>query len=615
MRSLTHTELTRRVRRLYTLVVRPFLVCLAAAAAWAQSNPAAQAVVQDSTHLSQVLEGERAYRVYLPPSYAQSRTRYPVIYWFHGFEQASDVAFYTSEIASYVSTHDVIVVNSGPVETSGMFPLYFPELINRVDSTLRTIPDRDHRAVTGYLAGGFFALLVAGKFPDLVSSASSFLGPTDYTVGPHGFDVDYNLDDYFANYDGVRTRLITETGQFLSYYHKRLTGVWGYARDGHETENFDTRDCTPGLAKTFDFHMQQFAQPSPKPAVFSHADVYPNFIVWDWQVASARRQPGVTILQDVSPTGFRSAVREWMPAGATLPQVKLSIASAPVYKPGSSHMVTYLRLRDGYARRSPLRADGEGRLNFDLDGDAYQVGISADPLIAVTGYEITDASWATAGEPVKLKVKFANVGAGPSRPLDVHWEAADTSVKFDTPAGHLGALGPGESAALPVSIDAPDPRRTWLRFVAVAGASRLPIRVPMYPHSDPIKVFQIADGTTVDVMHHAVSENTVTFGEGNRDGHAAPGEEFAVLVPDGEFLRAAELFTNDPCVDNTVRGTDTWTDFDHSGASVVYSLPRIRKECEPGYVIHMLGRIMLPRTPEPQPWYVSIEIPIWYRSK
>jgi hypothetical protein len=560
-----------------------------------------------------VLNGERAYRVYLPPAYAASQARYPVIYWFHGYEPAGDIIAYSRQIEAYVATHDVIVVNAGPVATTGVYPLYFPELVERIDGTLRTIADRDHRAVSGYLAGGFFAFLMAGKYPGLVSSASSFLGPTEYSVGPAGFDVEYSLDDFHANYGGVRTRLVTETGHFLSFYHRRLNAVWAWARSGHETENFDSTECTPELAKTFDFHAHEFTRPQAKPAVFSHADVYPNFAVWGWEVASTRRRPGVTVLEDVSSSGFRSAVREWIPGGAALPEVKLSITSAPIFAPGSSHMAAILRLRDGNARRVPLRADAQGRLSFELDGDAYQVGFSAAPLLAVTGYDIAGAAWATAGEPVKLLVRFANVGAGASRPTEIRWEGADAGVTFDSPSGALGALAPGESATVPVTVTAAGPTRTFLRFTAIAGSARLAVGVPLFPHADATKVFQIADGARVEVMRHAAATAEVAFGEGNRDGHAAPGESFAVLIPDGEVLRAAELFTNDPCVDNTMRGTDDWSDYDHSGASVVYSLPRIRKECAPGHVVHFLARVLLPHAPEHQTWYLAIEVPVWWR--
>jgi hypothetical protein len=506
------------------------------------------------------------------------------------------------------------VVNSGPIETTGVYPMYFPELVMQVDGTTRTLADRGHRAVSGYLAGGFYAFLMAGKYPDLVSSASSFLGPTEYSVGPKGFDTEYNLEDFYQNYEAVRTRLVTESGHSLRFYHRRLNDFWKVARDGHETEHFDSTECTPELPKTFDFHMNAFAHPSPAPAAFHHADAYPNFTVWGWEVASARRRPGVTILENASITGFRSAVREWMPGGALMPDVKLSVASAPVYPPNSSHMVTYLRLRDGFVRRSPVRADAHGRVNFELDGDAYQVGISASPLVTMTGYEIMDAAWATSGEPVKLQARFANVGAGPSRPMDIRWEAPDEGVAIDPGASHLGALAPGESAVVTVTFKSPDPKRTFLRFAANLGAAHVPGGVALFPHADATKVFQIADGKSAEVMRRGVSTAVVELGEGNGDGHAAPGETFAVLIPDGEFLRAAELITNDPCLDVSVRASDNWTDYDHSGASAKYSLAKVRKDCEPGYVMHVLARVLLPRAPDHQPWYLSLEIPVWYRA-
>ena len=78
--------------------------------------------------------------------------------------------------------------------------------------------------------------------------------------------------------------------------------------------------------------MAAFARPLPKPAVFSHADVYPNFVIWGWDVTSNRRPPGVTVLENVSRTGFRSAVREWIPGGAPIPEVETfrGVSPAPV---------------------------------------------------------------------------------------------------------------------------------------------------------------------------------------------------------------------------------------------------------------------------------------------
>ena len=594
----------------------------------------APAVVQDLTHLSQVLGGTRTYQVLLPPAYATSKKRYPVVYWFHGYEQSNRAR--DEETASYVATHDVIVVRTGPVETQGSYPLYFPELVDRIDKTLRTIPDRDHRAVTGFTVGGFMAFWMAGKYPDLVSSASSFNGIPEASAGPRDLDVEYNLDDQYNNYDGVRTRLVTGTPDSAQFYHRRMNGIWMYTRTGHETEGFDSDHGFQAIPKTLDFHLNAFANPLPKPGSFSHADVYPNFGVWGWEAVSDRRQPGFTVLENVSSKGFRSSVREWIPGGAVLPKVKLSLASGRMYPPGSSHSVTYIRLRDGNVRRVAQKADAQGRLSFELDGDAYEVGISDAPLLAIGGYEIADAAWATAGRPVKLRVKFWNKGAAPSPSMTIQWESANPGVTFEFPASRLYGLKPGESAVLAVTLTVADETRAMVKIFAVEGAgrtpaegqmrrpaarggpltegpNRMPVDVPLFPPAESTLDFHIADGRTFKVYQHAVQIADVTFGEGNRDGHAAPGESFAVLLPEGDALRAAELFTNDACVDLSPRGDDSWNDYDRVGASVRYSLPTVRAECPPGHVVHMLARVWIPNAPNHQVRYVALEIPVWWR--
>ncbi len=146
--------------------------------AWMFQPPqaSAPATIKDFSHTSQVLGGTRAYRAILPPGYASSQKRYPVIYWLHGYEGGDDER--EAIIANYVATHDVIVINAGPVETVGIYPLYFPELVDQVDRNLRTLANREHRAVSGFSSGGFMACCMAGKYPDLVASASSFMGNT-----------------------------------------------------------------------------------------------------------------------------------------------------------------------------------------------------------------------------------------------------------------------------------------------------------------------------------------------------------------------------------------------------------------------------------------------------
>jgi hypothetical protein len=314
------------------------LIALSAAHAFQRA-----AVVQDLSHRSQVMDGARAYRVYLPPDYAKSQKRYPVVYRFHGYD-AEDAARDTA-LAVYVGTHDLILVDSGPVETTGTFPLYFPELAEHIDRTLRTIADRDHRGVMGAGVGGFYAIWQASKCPDLVGSASSAGAATEATVGPRGFDLESALDELYSTLEPVRIRQSTASAT---------------------------------IPEALDFHMDAFAHPIPKPEHFSHIDPYPNFGVWNWEVVSDRRWPGFTVLENVSRSGFHSAVREWVPGGAALPNVKLTITSPRLYQPSTAYPVNYIRIRDGFQRHASQKSDAQGRLSFDVSGEEYEVGSVRD---------------------------------------------------------------------------------------------------------------------------------------------------------------------------------------------------------------------------------------------
>jgi len=569
--------------------------------------PPAPAVIRDLTHNSQALGGPRVYQAILPGAYVASQKRYPVIYWLHGYEQPD--AARDAEVAAYVTAHDVIVIKAGPVETTGTFAMYLPELTDHIDRTFRTIADREHRGLTGYAMGGFMALWIAAKYPDQVGSASAIGNPTEAEVGPDNLEVESRLDDLYANYGGVRTHIVTMGGTALQFYHARLNRIWSIAAPAHEIEAYGAGAIT----RTLDFHLRAFAKPLPKPASFRHADVFPNFSVWKWDVLSSRKQPGYTVLDHVSARGFRSSVREWIPGGATIPSVRLSVISAPLYQPGSAHSVMYVRLRDGNVRRAPQKADAQGRLAFDLDGDDYEVGISAEPDVVASGYEFVDAAWATAGAPLKLRVKFWNVGAVKSGTTVVQWESPSADVKFEPTTSRVLSLGSGESATVLVSVNCPDKMRRILSIVAAEGANRMEFEAPVFPAGDPLKDFQVVDGRSGEVYLHGVVGTQTVLGDGNGDGHAAPGERFALLLPDGDKWRLGEIFTNDSCVDNTMRLSDSWEQYDHAGASDHYSLALIRKDCQPGHVIHMLARMLLPGGINHEERYFTVDLPVWWR--
>ena len=73
--------------------------------------------------------------------------------------------------------------------------MYFPELVDYIDNNYRTIADREHRATAGLSMGGFMSFWVSGKYPDMISSASNFMGSSEFLVGPMGFPTEYRHDE------------------------------------------------------------------------------------------------------------------------------------------------------------------------------------------------------------------------------------------------------------------------------------------------------------------------------------------------------------------------------------------------------------------------------------
>jgi hypothetical protein len=627
--------MTRRIP--FSRALIPVLVCLVL-----KGGAAPEAIIHDREHSSEVLGEKRNYRIFLPPDYETSDKRYPVIYWFHGWGERfnqptrertdgnydSGTDYGGDNIANFVATHDVIVVkwdgynprqpgekyprpyNISPVETDRQFPLYFPELVSYIDANYRTVADRDHRATAGLSMGGFMSFWVSGKYPDLVSSASNFMGSSEFYVGPRGFDVEYRHEEMRNNYEGMRTRLVTGSRDFIRFYHRQMNAVWLYTRPRHETTEFDFDHGTPGMAKTLDFHMRAFASPLPVPEVWSHNDVYPTFSVWGWDVASQRRQPGITALENVSAAGFRSSIREWLPAGRLMPQVKLWISSAKLYPPRKPQPVTSIRLRDGQVRHTSLTADADGRLSFALDGDEYEIGIGSAPVLAIAGWKLEGGAWATAGKPVRVSVRLQNKGGSAFRPTALHWETPNPGVQIQDAAFNVPAVAPGRTIEVWLEFTVKDEDRLIAKFFVANRSVRIPLEIPLYPPATDETNFRIADGTALKLYQHAVRKSDLVLGDGNGDGIANPGERVAIVFPDGDAFRAAELFTNDAFVDNATRVSDDWSDYDHVGASAKYSLPLIAAQCPPGHVVRMLARFLQPDAPEHKIRYAAVEFAV-----
>jgi len=126
-----------------------------------------------SATLPSRLAGPIPARVYLPPCYARSQTRYPVLYLLHGkgFKEdqwerlgvatAADGLIAAGEIAPLL-----IVM---PREQGGerWDEALAREAVPRVDADFRTAPQREARALGGLSRGGGWAVHIGLQFPEL----------------------------------------------------------------------------------------------------------------------------------------------------------------------------------------------------------------------------------------------------------------------------------------------------------------------------------------------------------------------------------------------------------------------------------------------------------------
>jgi hypothetical protein len=591
-----------------------------------------EAQILDLKHYSRVFGEERNFRVFLPPDYERApHKRYPVIYFFHGHSERhnqpprnrsgydSGEQYGGDNIARFVGRNDVIVVkwdgynprtpgedyprpyNVRP-ETHRQFPFYFPELVRHIDSTFRTIADRDHRATSGLSMGGFMSFWIAGKYPDLVGSASNFMGSSEFYAGPNGFPTEYRHTDMYRNYEGMRTRIVIGSRDFIRWYHRRMNAIWDFTRPHHEHEEFDWDHGTPGMAKTLGFHMEAFRNPLPRPSLWHHSDVYPSFEGFGYSVQTDRRRPGFTTIENVTRSGFRSAVREWLPSGALMPSVAVRVTTDALYRPGRPYWITGVNLSTGEVRQIRQTADQAGCLRVAVDGHLNEIGISDDgsPIVTATGWRVVDDAWATTGKPVRLAIALLNKGASEARDIRATVDSPNPGVNFQQREVSLARLGPGESAEprQHVVLTVADPDREIVKLVVRLKGLEVPLEIPLFRETKETADFVVADGASVPVWERAITREARTVGTGNADGIAAKGETVAIAIRDGEAIRLAEAFTSHACVDSSRRVSDAWGRYDNVGASAKYSLLLLSATCPDGAEIPIFIRYQLPNKPE-----------------
>lgn len=141
-------------------------------------------LVQESRVMqSRILDQEVRFSVCLPANYFETSEHFPVVYLLHGLGddetswlEYGQISQFAGKFTSEKEIVPMIFVMPQGFRTyyvndyAGTFlyqDMFVKELVPHIDSLFRTLPEREKRAVTGYSMGGFGAMILPLKQPEM----------------------------------------------------------------------------------------------------------------------------------------------------------------------------------------------------------------------------------------------------------------------------------------------------------------------------------------------------------------------------------------------------------------------------------------------------------------
>lgn len=139
------------------------------------------------------------YNIVLPEAYDEEpEKRYPVLYLLHGYT-SNYILWGQMRVPEYASLYELIVVmpdvgnswyinwaESEDGQKNAWEDFIIEDLIGHVDATYRTIAAREGRAINGLSMGGYGAIMLGLKHPDLFCSIGSHSGALEYARSARG---------------------------------------------------------------------------------------------------------------------------------------------------------------------------------------------------------------------------------------------------------------------------------------------------------------------------------------------------------------------------------------------------------------------------------------------
>ena len=561
----------------------------------------------DASHFSKTFKTNKPYRIYLPSEYSNNPgKRYPVVYFFPGnkgdhklkFEGAKQLVERNSVILvawnGRTSPKDDRPYNTGyhsNINYSVQFKDYFEEFVKHIDKTYRTRPDRSYRALIGHSMGGHMAFYLAGKYPHLVGTAVSSKGSPEFFLGYPNNHTLYQHRYLFKNLYGVKLRFQNGTpGEELVHLNTEVhRGAlreqeldYAYkAYEGGHTLTFEE------FTEAFNFVIDAFKKPLPPPKRWHHADLYPNFEVWGYEVKSNLKEPGFIELHGVTKGGLTTQTRKWQPDGILIAGVRLNIKTAPVYKPRTSYTLLDYNNTTGTKKTSTVSSDSAGRIGIATNHQQHFFGIyekMAAPEIVVTGYKAdNEGKFLKHRQPVKLQLHLLNRGGSTASGMKATLSSSTPGVLIEEPTVALSPIESGDilkADGFTVIANNPPPAdgtTPYIRFNITITDDRGNFWKDEF---DALVMYNVPTFTDIGID----DGDSEIYGSGNGNNVAEPGETVMIY----QQSHRTKLYYDDPYVDYERLHDDLQPDKWGDGYALS-SLIHISKDCPPGHVIRFLA--------------------------
>lgn len=564
---------------------------------------------EDHTHFSKVFNREKSFRIFLPSDYNTSQKKYPVIYYFHGNTGTHELNM--DNLSQMVSDNSVILVawngrsvdsdlrpynigNHSNINYRVQFKDYFLELVNHIDSTFRTLTDRSNRAVIGHSMGGIMSFFIAGKYPDMIGTAVNSKGSPEFFIGYPKNHTLYNVRYMFKNLYWVRLMFTNSTdGELVNLNNevnagalnvKDLNYVYRVYKGGHSLSPAEFKDL-------FSFVISSFKNPLPVPKRWTHADLYPNFDVWGYEVRSNLAESGFIELKGVTNEGIGIVTKKWQPDGRLIQGVAINVKTPPVYNPETIYNLLDYNITHDIKTLSEVKSDAEGKISFSVNYENHQIGISkkgspADVVFAA--HSVNDNGiFLEQDKENELKLRLLNRGGSNAKGLKVTLTTITKEVLIANPTIEIKDIPANEMVWLAQAF-----KVTARNKPTVDGSPfriRFNITISDNSHEvwedefDAPVFYDVPEFTNIGID----DGDSEMFGAGNGDNIAQPGEWIMVYeITNGSHR--TRLYYDDPYIDGERLYDEVQPDKWGDGYSLS-SIVHISKDCPPGHKIKFLA--------------------------